>query len=899
MNKTAVKNFAVQARITLIKAVKQKAYEYDITPDAAPGAADVLTTAAGRILTETEKEQREQLINSIVEKGYEQVMEEAAYTWFNRFIALRFMEVNGYLPSRVRIFTDEDNNFEPQILKEALDLDIEGLDMNRVYELKSADDEEALYKYLFITQCNALSSILPGMFQKIEDCTELLLPDRLLSKGSVIDQMVTSIPEEDWKDEVQIIGWLYQYYISEKKDEVFAALKKNIKITKENIPAATQLFTPDWIVRYMVENSLGRLWIEGHPDCKSQLLPDEEEKKAYLAYRNLLNVVTEDEGTESEQYAEKYDADNDRKWHYYLEEAEQEPEVQAKLDEIRKGYAAMTPEQLKVIDPCCGSGHILAYMFDMLVQIYETNGYTKREAVSSIIQNNLYGLDIDERAAQLAYFAVMMKGCQYDRRFLTRGVQPHVYAIEESNTVKREQLSCLGAGLSDIEKNAARMQAEGLIADLKGAKEYGSILTVKSCDWDLLRRYADNIDADGQISMEYIGIDDTVKQLKKLINVGEVMAQKYDAVVTNPPYMGASGMGAGLSKYVKERYPDSKSDLFAVFLEHGNDMVKINGFNCMVTMQSWMFLSSFEKLRKKLLNEKTITTLMHMENMVMGIAFGTAVTVFRNSKISAYKGTYNQIKLDDIEDNIPKEFPVRKNRFSHVSTDNFSKIPGSPVAYWVSDSFSENFGKPRFGDKAEVITGMTIGDNNLYLRLWHEVEYNKSIFNATSMRSIDISRTYWIPYSKGGPRRNWYGNYEYLVNWSKKDNFNRSKTTLQHLYLRDGITWPFITSGGFSARILPNGFLWDVAGSPCFFNDENMKLYALGAMCSNSVNYILSVVNPTINVQAIDVAHLPLPDISDWQQNNILTLVRENLLISKFDWDSYEISWDFRRNPLI
>ena len=414
MDKNAIKKFAVWARTELIARVSLKGVEYGITEDNIEDAnAD---SVGGKVLTADEKKQRQALIAEINDKGYKQVMEEVAYTWFNRFSAMRFMEVNGYLPSHVRVFTDEENNFKPQIITEAIHLDLDGLDMEKVYELKDAEKTEELYKYLLIVQCNALNKILPGMFQKIADYTELLLPDNLLREGSVIQQMIELIPEDDWKDAVQIIGWLYQYYNSEKKDDVFAALKKNVKITKENIPAATQLFTPDWIVRYMVENSLGRLWLEGHPDVKEQLFPTEEEQSAYAA------------GNRDPE---------DTKWHYYLEEAEQEPEVQAQLAEIRKEYATLTPDQLKVIDPCSGSGHILAYMFDVLMKIYESYGYTTHEAVASIVENNLYGLDIDDRAAQLAYFAVMMKARQYDRRFFSRGIQPHVYAIVESNHVDK------------------------------------------------------------------------------------------------------------------------------------------------------------------------------------------------------------------------------------------------------------------------------------------------------------------------------------------------------------------------------------------------------------------------------------------------------------------------------
>ena len=648
MDKNAIKKYAIWARRELIDRVTKRAAVFGVSKDdlSDPNADSV----NGHLLSDVEKRQRQALIRRIEEKGYEQVMEEVAYTWFNRVAALRFMEVNGYLPTHIRVFTDDEGRFRPQILSEAIHLDLDGLNKSKVYQLKDSNQEEELFKYLLIVQCNALNGILPGMFQKIEDYTELLLPDYLLREGSVIEQMVTLIPEDDWKDQVQIIGWLYQYYNTEPKDKVFADLKKNIKISKEHIPAATQLFTPDWIVHYMVENSLGRLWLEGHPnnELKSE-------------------------------------------WKYYLDEAEQEPDVQVQLAEIRKQYAALKPEEILTIDPCAGSGHILCVLFDVLVRIYEDYGYTAREAAASIVQNNLWGLDIDDRAAQLAHFAVMMKARQYDRRFFTREVQPHVYAIQESNGIHRDHLHYLGHGMSDIERNNALNQMNALLDAFIDAKEYGSILQPGEYDWALLSRFVADTTPEQQVTFDESGVEATQAQLRLMIAQGQALAQKYHAVVTNPPYMGGSGMSAKLSDFVKSNYPDSKSDLFAVCIERGNQMVIRNGINCMVTMQSWMFLSSFEKMRVKTLQTKTITNLMHMENMVMGIAFGTAVTVFRNNAIKGYKGTYNQIKLQDIENDAPKQFPIQENRFAQVSTDNFSKIPGAPVAYWVSDKLLEAF----------------------------------------------------------------------------------------------------------------------------------------------------------------------------------------------------------------
>ena len=872
MDKNAIKKFAVWARTELIARVSLKGVEYGITED---NIEDVnADSVGGKVLTANEKKQRQALIAEINDKGYKQVMEEVAYTWFNRFSALRFMEVNGYLPSHVRVFTDEENNFKPQIITEAIHLDLDGLDMEKVYELKDAEKSEELYKYLLIVQCNALNKILPGMFQKIADYTELLLPDNLLREGSVIQQMIELIPEDDWKDAVQIIGWLYQYYNSEKKDDVFTALKKNVKITKENIPAATQLFTPDWIVRYMVENSLGRLWLEGHPDVKEQLLPTEEEQSAYAA------------GNRDPE---------DTKWHYYLEEAEQEPEVQIQLAEIRKEYAALTPNQLKVIDPCSGSGHILAYMFDVLMKIYESYGYTTREAVASIVGNNLYGLDIDDRAAQLTYFAVMMKARQYDRRFFSRGIQLHVYAIVESNHVDKFAVDYFCNG--DAKLTAAM---NIIIKELHDAKEYGSILTVTPQDWSALYDRFAEITEDINMSRET-----ALRELLPLVQVAEALAQKYDVVVTNPPYMGSSGMSAKLSDYVKKNYPDSKSDLFSCFIEHGNGIIKRNRFNCMITMQSWMFLSSFEKMRAKALQTKTITNLMHMENMVMGIAFGTAVTIFRNNAVKGYKGTYNQIKLQDIENDTPKQFPIQGNRFAQVSTDNFSKIPGSPVAYWVSKAVLDVYSRAKLlGNIASPRTGMTTGDNNRFLRLWFEIEIPKAKFDAKDADDARTSGKKWFPYCKGGGYMRWYGYNEYLVNWEndgfeiknniKPNGLKAASVRSESLYFKKLITWSAVTSGSFSCRLCEGGSLFDSGGSSIDVHGET--LYILAILNSVIGQFYLDISNATINYQPGDIAGIPVvfPEGNEPTQR-----IEECVDIARKDWDSFETSWDFQHHPLL
>jgi len=869
MNKNAIKKFATEARLELISRVSQRALKYGISDKEVGNPND--DSVGGHLLSSTEKKRRAALIAQIKEKGYEQVMEEVAYTWFNRFSALRFMEVNGYLPSHVRVFTDEENNFKPQIISEAIHLELDGLDMEKVYAYKEANDNDELYKYLLITQCNALNSVLPGMFQKIADYTELLFPDNLLREGSVIQQMIELIPEDDWKDAVQIIGWLYQYYNSEKKDDVFAALKKNVKITKENIPAATQLFTPDWIVRYMVENSLGRLWLEGHPDVKEQLLPTEEEQSAYAA------------GNRDPE---------DTKWHYYLEEAEQEPEVQAQLAEIRKEYATLTPDQLKVIDPCSGSGHILAYMFDVLMKIYESYGYTTREAVASIVENNLYGLDIDDRAAQLAYFAVMMKARQYDRRFFSRGIQPHVYAIAESNHVDSFALDYFCNGDAKLKK-----AMDTIISELHDAKEYGSIITVSQQEWSALYDRFAEITEDINMSRET-----ALRELLPLVQVAEALVQKYDAVVTNPPYMGSSGMNAKLTDFVKKNYPDSKSDLFSCFIEHSNGMIKRNRFNCMVTMQSWMFLSSFEKMREKVLRTKSITNLMHMENMVMGIAFGTAVTVFRNDYVTGYKGTYNQIKLQDIENDKPRVFPVLENRFAQTSTDSFSKIPGSPVAYWVSEKTIASFEKGILADVADTKQGFATGDNNRFLKFWQEVDWNTVGLNYSSRELAKESFKKWFPTNKGGSYRKWYGNNIYLANWkndgSEMRAFSGSVIRNPQYYFRQGITWSSLSSGGLSMRFSPTGFIFESKGSMCYLKDECNLFYVLALMNTKVVDSMLNILAPTLDYHEGPMSKVPVV-IDSNRKKLIDEKAKVCVNICKNDWDSYETSWDFVTHPFI
>ena len=868
MDKNAIKKFAVWARTELIARVSLKGVEYGITEDNIENAN--VDSVGGKVLTVNEKKQRQALIAELNDKGYKQVMEEVAYTWFNRFSALRFMEVNGYLPSHVRVFTDEENNFKPQIITEAIHLDLDGLNMEKVYELKDAEKTEELYKYLLIVQCNALNKILPGMFQRLSDYTELLLPDNLLREGSVIQQMIELIPEDDWKDAVQIIGWLYQYYNSEKKDDVFAALKKNVKITKENIPAATQLFTPDWIVRYMVENSLGRLWLEGHPDVKSQLLPTEEEQSAYAA------------GNRDPE---------DTKWHYYLEEAEQEPEVQAQLVEIRKEYAALTPDQLKVIDPCSGSGHILAYMFDVLMKIYESYGYTTREAVASIVENNLYGLDIDDRAAQLAYFAVMMKARQYDRRFFSRGIQPHVYAIVESNHVDKFAVDYFCNG--DMKLTEAM---DTIISELHDAKEYGSILTVTPQDWSTLYdRFAEIIE---DINMSR---DTALRELLPLVQVAEALAQKYDTVVTNPPYMSSSNMGAILLKYVKKQYADGKNDMFSVFMQKNMELTKKNGFIGMITMHSWMFLSRYQSLRLQLLNY-TLENVLHLGARAFedigGEVVQTASFVIRKSHLFDYIGKFEKLtELSDSQEKI-KNYN-NKELIYCCHQNNYLHMVDNIIAYWISEKIGYHFSNTHLlGSAADCRQGIATGNNDLFLRFWHEVEYGKIGFSIESQEQFFESKKLFVPYNKGGSFRRWFGNREYVIKMDYT-NYNLLLTMGNHLpsrqyYFQSGITWNDLSTALYCARYVDKGFVFDAAGPTCFYTGD--EKYLLGLLNSNVAQTFLNVICQGLHYST---GHIPnIPFILN-RESEVNIIVSANLQMSKNDWDSFETSWDFQHHPLL
>lgn len=841
MNKNAIQKFAIWARNELIAQVSQRAYQYGIDESGfGDASADTLN---GRLLTVEEKSQRQELIKQIKEKGYKQVMEEVAYTWFNRFIALRFMEVNNYLPSHIRVFSDASGSFKPEILNDVLHLDLPGLDSGKVAEYIESNDTEALYRYLLLTQCNALNSALPVMFERMGGYTEMLLPNNILRQDSVLGHMVSDIPEEDWQDAVQIIGWLYQYYNTELNAVVYDGTMSKIRLPKELLPAATTIYTPDWAIRYMVENSLGRLWLEGHPN------------------------------------AELHDG-----WKYYLDEAEQEPDVEAQLAKLREEYTTIKPEEIKVIDPCMGSGHILVYAFDVLMQIYTSAGWDQREAARSILKNNLYGLDIDDRAAQLAYFAVMMKARQYDRRLLTRGIQPNIISIRESNGIQAMTIEY-------FHKDDSKLKAdiESIITEMWDAKEYGSILNITPVDFAGLYARFDEVRNDINM-MQMSALD----ELLPLVMCAEVLAQKYDVVVTNPPYLGSSRFSTKLNDFVIANYPDVKADLSMVMYKHAlRDMCQKNGFVSFITTTSWMFLSSFEKLRGFVLAGYDFESLVDFGTELFEGKVGHNPIVAWVNRKSHTDHAMTSIRLVDYcysrRDEKETEFFNKKNYY-YPKQSNFSKIPCSPVAYWVSDVFAKSFaaGKP-LAEIAPTRKGMFTGNNDLWLKLWFEIGHD-TLFNK------------FKPYNKGGEFRKWYGNNEYVVNWGNDGsdiiNAKGSGNINTSLFFKPCITWSLITSYKPSFRIiLDHEHVMGDAGPISLAKQTEMQ-YILALLNTKYTEAVAALIAPTINFSNGVAGGIPV--IIDVEaKNTVDSLSEQCITFSREDWDAYETSWDFKRNPLV
>ncbi|MBC2398730.1 BREX-1 system adenine-specific DNA-methyltransferase PglX [Clostridium tetanomorphum] len=891
MDKNKIKSFAVWARSNLIRDVKDRARYIGIFIDdigkynelkAEPVQGGFKLEGVDGVFKLSYKD-REVLVNRIKayddkKKGFEQVMEEVAYTWFNRFMGLRYMEVNEYLPSGIRVLSSiVEGKTEPDVITRVSEV-IDELKLNaeHIYELldsgKTEDREEA-YKYILVRQCNELGKIIPQMFEKISDYTELLLPDNLLEEGSVIRKMVEDIEEADWKEEVEIIGWMYQYYISEKKDEVFAALKNNVKITKENIPAATQLFTPKWIVKYMIENSLGRLWLEGHPN--------EELKKD---------------------------------WKYYLEEAAQEPEVEEELKKIREEHSKLKPEDIKVLDPCMGSGHILVYAFDVLYEIYKTAGYSEREIPRMILQNNLYGLDIDDRAAQLASFALIMKARHYNRRLFREiereYIELNLCSIQESNNIHKDAIDYFCSLETGLDNDELENDLECLLSIFTDAKEYGSILEVEKLNFKVLKQRLKEIEDEQNFTFgDYRRM--LIDVLPMIIKQAEIMSGKYEVCVTNPPYMGIRSMGDKLANYLRKKYTNTKNDISTVFMDKCIEYNKILGFTTMINIPSWMFLSSYDEMRKCMVNEMDIVSLVHLGRGIFGSDFGTTTFVIRKSRINGYLGRYK--KLFEKQGEVSKISEIQQMYFDglnnyEVNQNLYLKIEGTPIAYWVSKRTIEIFDE---GIKLEEIAqprqGMATSDNDRFLRLWYEVDINKIGLNYETREDANNSKLRWFPYNKGGAFRKWYGNNEYIVNWENdgkeikefRDYKNSTLTSNMGVaglpfIFKPNITWSKVTIGNFSVRYLPKGYLFDVSGCSIYSEHKtNIKLLAL--LNSKVITNLVKGISPTVNYEVGTIKKLPIYNFEKYEGQ----YVNECVELAKNDWDSFETSWDFKLHPLL
>ena len=892
MDKTAIKNFAIESRKILRESAIKKAGMYGITIDECSkpiqkGADfEVYKTIAGDEIRLYSKElkMRSNLVNVIKEKGFEQVIEETAYTWFNRLIAIRFMEVNDYLPTRVRVLSSETGSSTPDIVTHALDVDL-NLSADEIDKIQAAKDDNRFddaFQLLFIKQCNELNKILPGLFEATNDYMELLLDISYTSDG-VVRKLVDEVPEDDFNVEkegqVEIIGWLYQYYNTELKDDTFAKLKKNIKITKERIPAATQLFTPDWIVRYMVENSLGRVWIDH------------------------LRAV--DESADEKKIAEDFG------WKYYLPEAEQEADVTAELVKIRADRKDLKPQDITCIDPCCGSGHILVYMFDVLLQIYESEGISVRDAVFDILEKNIHGLDIDVRAYQLSYFALMMKGRGAAGRRFFRGVETedggnrpvtlNVYAIDESNDIDRSALSFLGKGMLEIEKNTAEAQINRLFDEMTDAKEYGSIINVTECDWELMDRYLNSISADGQLTLGYLTAYDSILHIRLILNIGRVLSQKYSAVVTNPPYMGSKSINSMLLRYIQNNYTNGKADIYGAFVEKCiNSFTDRDGYIGFITPYVWLYLSSFTDFRVNLLLNSQILSLVQLEYNAFEVACVPVCTfAMRKSRLN-YIGRYIQLaKFRGWENQEPHVLEAVKDfNLDYCYETNQSKfglIPDTPIAYWISDNMYKAF------ENAEKITtvgmprqGMATADNGRFMRIWYEVNYDSIDFNCAS---ADRTEKKWYPHSKGGSLRRWYGNNIFIINWKNNGAeikaFEKAVVRNPDYYLKKGISWSDLTISWFTARWVPSGFTFDSSGPTFFAYDESMLKYVCGYFNSWVFQEFLNISCQGMHYSNGVIANLPIIIGDDNRILEVEKLVSRNIEISKEDWDLAETSWDF------
>lgn len=889
MDKTAIKNYAIWARTKLIDDIKYKASLLGITEK---GIADALPQSTTQeqyfdigtrepyAIRGVQIAQRRSLAEAIKKKAqesdyltaYNSIIEEVAYTWFNRFIAVRFMEVNDYLPCKIRVLSAVDGRQEPDIVQNPFDakLDYTSAEEELISQHQMNNEGDKLFNMLFVKVCNDLSKVLPQLFEAEQDYTELLLNISYTDQDGLIYKLVHDIPEENFDvnavdeegkpvGQVEIIGWLYQYYNTELNDTVYDGSYAKKKLSKEWIPAATTIYTPDWVVKYMVENSLGRLWCEGHPE--STLLKEN--------------------------------------WKYYLDEAQQEEAVQAELAKIKEEYAKLRPEDIKVIDPCMGSGHILVYAFDVLMQIYTQMGYTDKDAALSILENNLYGLDIDKRAFQLAYFAVLMKARQYHKFILKKQPQCHIYAIAESNGINMKHLAYFGAQLDELAKPVALNQMQELITTLHDAKEYGSIISVADYDWDLLRQFAAEFDISGEMNLfDSFGIEAAQQRLQELVAVGEVLAQKYEVVVTNPPYLGNSRFNDKLDAYVKEHFKDEKSDLSMVMYRQSLDSYSVhNGLVAFITTSSWMFLSSFEKLRKYIMQNKSFVSIVDFGSELFEGKVGHNLIVSwvtRNTKIDANLLSIRLVEYCYSRRNEKiTEFHDRRN-WHYAKQSNFAKIPGAPVAYWVSENILNSFNYDRMNQHATIKEGLKTGDNERFIKLWTEISFNKSYMSNSNLYK-------WVYHTKGGPFRRWYGNQIEVLNYqndgSELRQFKGASLTCCEKYYHENITYTRITSAQTSFRYTDKGSIPNMAGLAIYPHNKEDIFYMLGWLNTIVVTQILRITNPTLNFPPGTISNLPIKDCKN--KTNIVALVKENIKISRSDWDAFETSWDFTKHPLL
>lgn len=850
MNKNAIKSYAVWARTELMKQVSQKAYEYGVTENSLPELNT--DTINDRLLSSDEKSQLNELVREVRKNGFEHVIEEVAYTWFNRFIALRYMEVNNYLPRgvNVRLFPNENNVFKPEILSEALHLEMNGLDTQRVFDYIEQNKEEKLYKYLLLTLCNEMNVYLPCMFTSINDYKTLLFPDNLLKDDSVLARLISDIDEDSWLDQVQIIGWLYQYYIQMPKDKLIHA-KKQYKT--DDVPFVTQLFTPDWIVRYLVENTLGNYYVRMNPETD----------------------LTEN-------------------WEYFIKN-------NSSSDDNKK------LEDIKFIDPCMGSGHILVYAFDLLLSFYQENGYAARDAAELILRNNLYGLDIDERAYQLSYFSLMMKARQYNRKILTLGISPNIYCIKNVH-IEQSLKDYLATRyyVSDELINRFNLVNEN-------ANVYGSILDVSSLTNQDIKFLYENLnyilDIQYKNLEELLFEEDIKRDLLPALRICEVLKQQYDFVVTNPPYLSSSLMPKELKQFTTNAFKDCKSDMFAVFIKKCIQFSQSDGYVGMITPYVWMFISSYETLRNYVLNNVNISGLIQLEYNAFEAACVPVATFILHNTSERYNGNY--IKLSDFrgaENQGPKTIEAINNHncgyYYETEQNNYNKIPGCPIAFWASESILSMFSKNEsMVMYAAARKGLVTGNDNLYLKLWYEVcKNNFSIFN-------NFNDTKWKPCNKGGVFRKWYGNNDYIVNWGTDgeelnnhrwpDGRQRSSLRNSSYFFKEGITWTYISSSKKCFRYYPDGFAFAGTGPGLFPENINNLWYILAYTNSIVFETILKFIgSSTISLESGEVEKSPLKiDLTKIPEVNIT--VKNNIEISKYDWDSFETSWDFKVHPLV